>query len=225
MHLEARPHLEWLMISSQNRWQGVIFDGDPLCRIYPQAQTEYRSYNQHWGVQSKGCLITQELTQGTWSKYTDTMRVYFSAQGLSSRVEKNGWVFMVSNGAYAAVKCVTGGYKWLTDTRWMVCKDRYSPVVIEVDKKSNYASYTAFQDKVIALPLTYDGKVLKHTSIYGDELTFYADRTSLPKVNNQLIDLRPTRVFDSPFVKSDFNSGIIEITKNQRKLVLDFTLK
>ena len=225
MHIEARPHMDWLMISSQNRWQGVIFDGDPLCRIYPQAQTDYRSYNQHWGVQSKGCLITQQLTEGTWSKYTDSMRVYFSLAGLSSRVERDGWVFMASSSAYAAVKCVTGGYYWAKDTRWMVCNNRYSPVVIEVDKKSNYSSYTAFQNKVLAQPLTYDGKVLKRTSIYGDELVFYADRTSLPKVNDQLIDLRPTRVFDSPYVKSDFNSGVVEITKNQRKLVLDFSLK
>ena len=226
MHLEARPELDWMMISSQNRWQGVIFDGDPLCRIYPQAQTEYRAYNQHWSVQSKGCLITQQLPEDLkYSKYTDSMRVYFSSFGLSNRIEKNGWVFMASNGAYAAVKCVTGGYYWLSDTRWMVCKDRYSPVIIEVDQKADYASYTAFQDKVIALSLTYDGKVLKHKSLYGDDLTFYADRTSLPKVNNQLIDLRPTRVFDSPFVKSVFNSGVVEISKNARKLVLDFTLK
>jgi len=215
-----------MMISSQNRWQGVIFDGDPLARIYPQAQTEYRAYNQHWSVQSKGCMITQQLPENIkYSKYTDSMRVYFSSQGLSNRIEKSGWIFMSSSGAYAAVKCVSGGYHWLSDTRWMVCNDRYSPVVIEVDKKSNYTSYTAFQDKVIALSLTYDGKVLKHKTLYGDDLTFYTDRTSLPKVNNQLIDLRPTRVFDSPFVKSDFNSGVVEISKNKRKLVLDFTLK
>jgi len=47
----------------------------------------------------------------------------------------------------------------------------------------------------------------------------------LPKVNNQLIDLRPTYAFDSPFIKSVFNSGVVEISKNKRKLVLDFTLK
>jgi len=226
MHLEARPHPDFLMISSQNRWQGVIFDGDPFCRIYPQAQTEYRAYNQHWGVQSKGCLITQQLTEGTYSKYTDSMRVYFSSQGLSSRIEKSGWVFMVANGAYAAVKCVTGGYHWLVgDSRWLVCNDRYAPVIIEVGQKADYASYTAFQDKVIALPLTYDGKVVKHTSLYGDEIFFYTDRSSLPIVNNQLMDLRPTLVFDSPFVKSVFNSGVVEISKNQRKLVLDFSLQ
>ncbi len=225
MHIEARPQSDWTMISSQNRWQGVIFDGDPFCRIFPQAQTVYRAYNQHWGVQSKGCLISQALTSGTYSKYIDTMRVYFSPQGLTSRVERGGWVFTVSKGAYAAVKCVNGTYKWDSSTRWMYFDNLYSPVIIEVGQKTDYTSYTAFQDKVLALPLAYDGKVLTHTSIYGDNLVFYADKSSLPKINNQPIDLRPTNVFDSPFIKSVYNSGVIEISKNKRKLVLDFTLK
>ena len=226
MHIEARPQSDWTMISSQNRWQGVIFDGDPFCRIFPQAQTVYRAYNQHWGVQSKGCLISQALPSGNYSKYIDTMRVYFSPQGLTSRLERGGWVFSVSKGAYAAVKCVNGTYHWdVAGGRWMYFDNLYSPVIIEVGQKADYASYTAFQDKVIALPLTYDGNVLTHRSIYGDDLVFYSDRSSLPKVNNQLIDLRPTNVFDSPFIKSVFNSGVVEISKNKRKLVLDFTLK
>lgn len=226
MHLDARPEPDWMMISSQNRWQGVIFDGDPFCRIFPQAQTTYRAYNQHWSVQSKGCLITQALTLGSYSKYIDTMRVYFSPQGLSNRLERNGWIFTMSKGAYAAVKCVTGTYHWSVDAgRWLYIDNLYSPVIIEVGRKTEYTSYTDFQDKVLALPLSYDNKVLRHTSLYGDKIEFFTDKTSLPKINNQLIDLRPTNVFNSPFVKSVFNSGIIEISKNKRKLVLDFSLK
>lgn len=226
MHIEARPQSDWTMISSQNRWQGVIFDGDPFCRIFPQAQTVYRAYNQHWGVQSKGCLISQALTLGSYSKYIDTMRVYFSPQGLTSRLERGGWVFTVSKGAYAAVKCVNGTYHWdVTGGRWMYFDNLYSPVIIEVGQKADYASYTAFQDKVLALPLSYDGKVLTHKTIYGDNMVFYADKSGLPEINNQPVDLHPTYVFDSPFIKSVYNSGVIVITKNKRKLTLDFTLK
>lgn len=226
MHLEARSEPDWMMISSQNRWQGVIFDGDPFCRIYPQAQTVYRAYNQHWSVQSEGCMISQALTLGTYSKYIDTMRVYFSPQGLTNRLERNGWVFTASKGAYAAVKCVGGTYHWdVAGGRWMYFDNLYSPVIIEVGQKADYTSYTDFQDKVLALPLSYDNKVVKHTSLYGDQLEFYTDKTSLPKINNQLIDLRPTNVFDSPFIKSVYNSGVIDISKNKRKLTLSFTLK
>jgi len=227
MHIEPRLETDWVMISSQNRWQGVIFSGNPFCRIFPQAQTEYRAYNQHWSVQSKGCMIAQQLPEEIkYSKYTDSMRVYFSPLGLSGRLERGGWIFHQSNSAYAAVKCVSGTYHWDTPGgRWLVCNERYSPVIIEVGQKADYTSFTAFQDKVIALSLTYDGKVLKHKSLYADDLIFYTNRTSLPKVNNQLIDLRPTRVFDSPFIKSELNSGVVEISKNKRKLVLDFTTK
>ncbi len=227
MHTEARKYEDWTMISSQNRWVGVIFDGDSEARIYPQAQSDYRAYNQYWGVQSKGTMIVQTLPLGVYSKMTDSMRVCFGAKGLTARVERGGWVFTSSSGAYAAIKVVSGTYKnatyWSRPT--VVCNDLYSPVIIEVAQKKNFTSYTDFQDKILALPLAYDGKVLTHKTIYGEDLTYYADRTSLPKVNNQLIDLRPTRAFESPFIKSDFNSGVVEIEKNKRKLVLDFNLK
>ena len=227
IHSEARKYEDWTMISSQNRWVGVIFDGDAEARIFPQAQSDYRAYNQYGGVQSKGCMVVQTLPLGVYSKMTDSMRVCFGAKGLSTRVERGGWVFTSSNGAYAAIKVVSGTYKNITF--WtrpaIVCTEQYSPVIIEVAQKKNFTSYTDFQDKIIALPLTYDGKVLTHKTIYGDNLTYYADRTSLPKVNSQLIDLRPTNVFDSPFIKSAYNSGVVEISKNTRKLVLDFTLK
>jgi uncharacterized protein (TIGR02145 family) len=223
LHIEARPQTEWTMISSQNRWQGVIFDGDPFCRIYPQAQKEYRAYNQHWSVQSKGCMVVQALTETNFSKYTDTMRVYFSPQGLTGRIERNGWVFVQSAGAYAAVKSVSGTHYWDSPGgRWMTCTDKNSPVIIQVGQKADFSGFTDFQNKILALPLSFEGQVLKHTSIYGDEITFYANKSALPRVNNIPIDLRPTHVFKSPFIKSVFNSGVVEITKNKRKLMLDF---
>ncbi len=228
-HVEPRLYTDWTMISSQNRWQGVIFKGDPYCRIYPQAQTDYRAYNQHWTVQSKGCMITQqlpELTSNTFSKYTDTMRVYFSPQGLSGRLERGGWVFHQTSSAYAAVKCVSGTYHWDTPNgRWLVCDDRYAPVIIEVGQKADFTSFTAFQDKILALSLTYDGKVVKHKTLYNEDLEFYTDRTSLPKINGSLLEMRPSYAFESPFIKSMWNSGVVEISKNKRKLVLDFSLK
>ena len=178
-------------------------------------------------MQSKGCMISQTLPLGTYSTAIDIMRIYFSTLGLAGRIERNGWVFTASNGAYAAVKCVGGTYKWddATLKLCMLFDNLYSPFIIEVGQKADYASYTDFQDKILALPLAYDGKVVTHTSIYGDNMIFYTDRSGLPKINNQLIDLRPTNVFDSPYIKSAYNSGIVEISKNKRKLILDFTLK
>lgn len=227
-HFEARKWQDWTLISSQNRWHGAIFAGDEDARIYPQCSlnSTYRSYNQHWSVQNKGCMITQKLPEGyAWDG--NPMRVFFSKAGLSDRIERNGWVFVATKGAYAAVKCVSKGYTWDADTdgQWLMCEDELTPIIMQVVQKKDFTDYKQFQDKILSLPINYDGKELKYTSIYNDDFVFHSDYSKLASVNGKTIDIHPEMVFDSPFIKSVWNSGIVQITKGNRKLKLDFKLK
>lgn len=227
-HFEARKWQDWTLISSQNRWQGVIFAGNPDTRIFPQCSLNntYRAYNQHWSVQNKGCLITQKLPEGyAWDG--QPMRIFFSKAGLKDMVEHEGWVFVATESAYAAVKCVSKGYKWDADTdgKWLVCENELTPVIMEVAQSSDYNSYKQFQEIMLARPIVFDGKTLKYNSSYGDQFTFYADYSRLATVNNKKIDIQPELVFDSPFIKSVWNSGKIEIKKDKRKLQLNFVIK
>lgn len=224
---EARLHTDWTMISDQNNWQGVIFGGEPVYRIFTYASNERASYNGVWNAQSKGCMISAPLLPN-YGKYTDSMRVYISPWGLTGRIERSGWTFLQSNtggGAYIAIKCVRGTFKLISNGRYNTCNVPTSPVIIEVGRKADFASFTAFQDKIIALPLTDDGKVVRHTTIYNDTMEFYTDKTSAPKINGKVVDYRPTYLYDSPFVKSVFNSGVVTISKNKRSLTLNFNLK
>ncbi len=227
-HFEARKWQDWTLISSQNRWHGVVFAGDEDARIYPQCSLDntYRSYNQHWSVQNKGCMITQKLPEGyAWEG--NPMRVFFSKAGLTDLVERNHWIFVASKGAYAAVKCVSKGYYWDADTdgQWLMCEDELTPIIIQVASKKDFTDYKQFQEKILSLPMKYDGKLLKYKSIYNDDFEFHSDYSKLASVNGKTIDIQPKMVFDSPFVKSVWNSGIIEITKGKRMLKLDFKLK
>ena len=101
----------------------------------------------------------------------------------------------------------------------MVCAEEFTPVIIEVARNVDFAD---FQAQVIALPLTFDGQTLSYQGLGGDQFTFHADRAGLPEVNGTPVNLAPTQVFDSPFIQSEYNSGVIEIQKNGRHLELDF---
>ena len=61
--VEARPREDWAAISSQNRWEGVIFAGHPTARIFVQPLQPSRGsvYNANWSVQKRGTLIVQRL--------------------------------------------------------------------------------------------------------------------------------------------------------------------
>ena len=72
-------------------------------------------------------------------------------------------------------------------------------------------------------PLRYDSGRLDYTSsLYKTTLTLLADWSRPPEVDGKAVDYAPARVYDSPFVRSDFGSGVVTIRFRGRELVLDF---
>jgi len=218
---------KWTLISSQNRWQGVIFARHPNARIFPQCQTtKHRvTFLDQWSAQKKGTLITQKLMTG---RDAGDMRVWFPRAGLSDPSEHKDIVVAESSGAYAAVRIVEGGYHWdeatqEEDGKWLRCKVDTTPVIIEVAQKEKYSDLDRFIESVLALPMKYsEKKQLIYTGLSGDKFKFYADYSHPPVINGKSVNYAPAKVFDSPFIQSHWDSGVVLITKGSRKLVLDF---
>jgi hypothetical protein len=223
---DARPNSDWALISSQNPSRGVMFASSADAGILPQCEKirNNRAYNTQWSVQEKGTQICQKLKSNSGAGRT---MVWFSADGLSDPLEENNWVFAESQGAYAALRVVDGGYTWEDQSRrakgkWLVCDNEYSPLILEVDQKSNYKSFEDFRSKILGNAMDYSESVLTYTGLYGDTFTFFADYSKPPKINNEPVNYAPEKVYDSPFLKSDWNSGIVHIQKGTRSVVLDF---
>jgi len=233
----ARPLKEWAAISSQNRWQGVIFAGEHDARIVPivRPKDNRRALNAQWSVQSKGSLITQKLKH---HKGGDEMIVWMSNDGLSEPVEEDGIIFVEAENAYAAVKVVQGGFQWrqtpfiaMTGEKYsrsspegktMILNEEYAPVILEVMAKSDVNSFDAFKAMVKACRMRMNGPVLEYKTIYGEQLTFDTSTREVPTINGRSVNYAPRKVFESPFLNADWNSGIVTITKGNRKRVLDF---
>ncbi len=232
--VEARPVKDWTAISSQNRWEGVIFAGHPTARIFAQPlQPDHGSfYNASWSVQKRGVLIVQRLKT---SKAAKGQRLWFDAA--LRRVESNGWVFAEAPQAFAAVRVVAGGTTWEPDSieqhrkktgaidagEWLNCVDEFSPVIIEVARKSNCASFAEFQRATLANPLRWESNRLDYTSrLNKNTLTLFGDYSHPPQVDGQTVNYAPQRVYDSPFIQGDFGKGTVTVQKGNQKLVLDF---
>jgi hypothetical protein len=235
--VEARPAEEWSAISSQNRWDGVIFAGHPDARIFAQPFKPERGsfYNPHWTIQHKGVLILQKLRT---NKHARGQRVWFSAA--LKRTEEGGWVFAEVPRAYAACRIVRGEAKWEPDdpkqhheaTRkpdegmWLACADEYSPIIIEVARKCDFADFEAFKSAIKANPLSLQNGVLRYQGLAdAGEFTFYTESPQPPLLNGKPINFRPPKVYDSPFIQSDYDSGVVVLQKDQRRVVLDFSVE
>jgi hypothetical protein len=221
---EAHPSSDWTTISSQNRWSGVIFRGHTNARIYPYL-TESGSgsiYNGFWSAQSKGTLISQKLKTsigaGQW-------RVWFSKSGLSTPIRAGDWFFAETTNAFAAVRVFDGGFSSLCETnagRWIACSNQYSPVIIEVAQKSDFAGAEAFRSAVLALPISGSASnVFSYTGLSGDQFVFYTDQSRPPEINGVPVNYAPVKVYDSPYVQADFGAGVVSVEYGEKKTIID----
>ena len=222
--VESRPYKEWAAISSQNRSHGVIFKGHHNAAILPQCEKSRADHNAQWSVQRKGTLICQKLKT---SKDAGKTCIWFAGYGLSDPTEEKGWVFAESNGAYAALKVADGTFYWKPEKKsvkgkWLVCENDYSPVILEVVQKTDFKTFQEFKNKITDQVIEYENNVLNYKGIYGDLFTFFADFSHSPKINNVTVDYAPSNAFDSPFLQAEWNSGIVNIQKGKRKMVLNF---
>ena len=224
----------WLDDASMgHRWQGVVFESDLLARIgfevKPTDENDWHDFNPFFSVQDRNILITQKwapVPPNSRSAMPARLQVYFSPT-LDDVQEKNGWIFSKAGGAFAAVRVVAGGYDWTTPWKhandvtrkkaFVTLRQEDAPVILLINEAGDYGGdFEAFQAAIIAQPIhSADGTVRFAT------LTFYGP-TRVGEVQGQPVNLAPPRGYDSPFIRSEWNSGLIYIRKGSDTLTLDF---
>jgi len=223
----------WLDDASMGfRWQGVVFESDPLARIgfevKPADRTDWHGFNPFFSVQDRNILITQKFVPVPPNPRTANpayLCVYFSPT-LDELVEDGGWIFVKDGAAFAAVKVVTGGYQWtpawkhsdsVSNKAFITLNAENSPVILIANQAADYGGdFAAFQAAVMSQPMTYENGAVSFAS-----MTFYGPAQPA-KIDGQSVNLAPSRGYDSPFIRSDWNSGLIHIRKGNDTLILDF---
>ncbi len=217
------PQKAWTDISSQNRWDGVIFSGPHSPRIFlqPKPPAQGSIYNTEWSVQSQGVLLAQRLpfTNAT------TQRVWFS--GSLQREEKKGWIFVEAPDAYAAVKVVDGAWSWEPDGpayrhnggrfipvpgNWLAPENEFSPIILEVVPKSAYRNFAAFQNATLADRLTRSAHRVDFTSsFYHTTVSLFTDFKELPQIDGKAINLESPLSFDGGVLQSTFGGHEVKL--------------
>ena len=116
------------------RWSGVVFRDRG--GIYLQSYT-----GEKYNLQHKDVMIAQAFKG---ARYTGRPKVNFAS--VMDMVEKDGWVFVHNDEAYAAVRVVMGGYYWQDLGRHeLYLKDQYSPIIIQTGRKAVYGPSSLFE--------------------------------------------------------------------------------
>lgn len=220
--------------SSGYRWQGAVFASDILARIgfevAPASAKNWHGFNPFFTVQDRNLFITQcwaPVPLNPATVHPAQLRVYFSPT-LDEVQERDGWIFARDGEAYAAVKVVDGGYQWspawkhadeLTEENkaFIRLEKEETPVIFYVADAADYGNdFAKFQAALKAQPIEHSGGVLQFATIE------FRGATNDGRIAGKPINLAPQRGYDSPFVRSEWNSGQFFIRKGAETLTLDF---
>jgi hypothetical protein len=115
------------------------------------------------------------------------------------------WRYIKEGGTYAAIRTVFGSF-----------------YLFEVRLASDYGSFTDFKNDIKGNPLTENGSYT-YTSTLGDTIEFKESSQHITKVNGTDYNPSNYKLFDSPFINSDYDSGYVVFNKSEMQLILDFT--
>lgn len=235
------PTDHWCLISSQNRYQGVVFgveDAQILPIPQPRSMHTLQSteasltYNAFWAMQKKGTLITQKNHLCTDA---GDMRVWLSqAGGVDQIIEKDGVVFTACGNALSAIRVARGGYDIRSagkngeiycekEGKFLVCRDDFSPVILETVRMCDYGSMEAFMEAVLARDVEWNEGVMTYTSLYGDEFVMDAEKDGVATINGAEFVQKIPFSFSSPYAEMPWKGQEAVIRYQGEEMKLDFT--
>ncbi len=88
---------------------------------------------------------------------------------------------------------------------------------VRVGLKQDYSSYEDFKNKMRAIKVSFDEENMVFTF---DNLTI--DRNKNNSIDGKLNNYPYDKVYDTPWVKSDWDNGIVEVISGEKTYVMDF---
>ena len=216
------PNRRYAAVSSQQRWAGVVFKDHKAVYPDPEGANGLRWHDAYWGVAHQDVLIVQRTHR---AYRTADMRVFFS-EGLE-KVEEDGWIFADQGDAFIAVRILEGGYVW--EENRVILEEDFSPIIIQAGDVDSYDSFTDFRAQVSQAALTVEAEHLTYSSPLAGSpvITFHTnqDPYTLPEIDGTPIELHPEKLYNGPFLQSEFGSGIIYATVGEYQQTFDFRME
>ena len=236
---------EYMKIHTQNKWMGAVFEGglaegqydsrvyvigngtSHMGEIEGYEDRGTTGYNEIDGIGSQGALLVQGIPERTNS---DDTLVYISNDLYSTKVEEDGWLFAYDpdGTGYVAVKPSRGSIKSTVDFiggKYINFTEDFVPIVIQCASKSDYATFAAFIAAVKATESGWTGNTFRYQNLKGEVLEMSTEQNVLPKKNGVPVDLTPELMYNSPYVKGVYNSGIVTVTNTKNEtFTIDFNV-
>jgi hypothetical protein len=122
-------------------------------------------------------------------------------------------------------------YRWNKDNTILQLINKFSPIIIEAGRKADYPTLDDFQERIVSNTLeihktvaTHETKIIiVYKGVEAEKIVFNAaNQMDIPTVGGKYIDYGPAMTFDAPYLKAEYNSGVVDIEKGTTKWRIDF---
>jgi hypothetical protein len=143
----------------------------------------------------------------------------------------DGWTILKDDASPGLTSVIIeDSYVWSPDRKTIFLKDKYAGMIFEASRRPHHPSLEAFIEDILDNPIFLDKTVvpgfhiLRYTGCGKEapQLTFNLANNEIPFIGGERIDYAPKMLFDSPYLKSVYKSGVVEISKGKLKMRLDF---
>ena len=153
----------------------------------------------------------------------------------AEKKKKNGGTQAHFHGAHdePTVKLHDKPYSYTDDRKFIVLQDRFAPVIIQAGDEQQYGSFEAFMAETQQASIALHKTVVPTFNILtftppaenAPEMVFNAANNEIPMLDNDYINYEHPMTFDSPYLKSEYESGKIQVQYGGETLDLDFSGK
>ncbi|MCX7010617.1 MAG: hypothetical protein NTY53_25795 [Kiritimatiellaeota bacterium] len=200
-------------------------------------EPDHSGFGEFRAVADRSVLIAQR-NSATKSK---DLGIYFPLQLFETKCEADGWVCARDpNGtAFIAIKPAKGGIAgWepldkkpddpklpVIRGQWLKFTEQNVPIVIQLGLASDYKDFTAFIAAVKARPFRWRSETEFEYAGCGTAhpIVWNTERRYLPLVGGVPLNIYPPHVYQSPYLESVYDSGLVTLRDTRGKeLVLNF---
>jgi len=218
--------------SVQHRSVMITQQSRNLTRISPEWFPDYDLGSKPYGIFFGGDFDQREERDG-WI-FVAKGNTYLAVRVVVSEENHSGKAFRTVQGKKDKSTALgKKGYEWNSDHSIARLKNLFSPIIFEAGRKADYPTLNDFQEDILDNPIQLYSTVmapnlgfdiLYYTGCGEDaeEIIFNTANNEIPTVGGKYIDYSYPKLFDSPYLQSDYESGVIKIRKEDQELILDF---
>jgi hypothetical protein len=242
----ARCKGSWYAHHEQHQWD-LSFATGPRARIFTHHPGKKGDEHGHWSgdlgcgcghfFQNRTALVA--LYDVPEQQPLQLIHAYVPKAEFDEVIEENGWIFVRAGRSCAALKMM-GGHKWTRHNKWqephggtarrkwglceVISAGGRNGAVCEAGLAGDFGGFAAFRKEIAGNRLEFDREELRLTYESKRAGTLHLDARGTRKLNG-----RPAKLdyatYDCPYLRSKWDSGLVEVIKGRRRLRLDFREK